>query len=146
MKNLSPDDKEIETKQKLLKFLIGNPKGLHITDIQKQTGISRKTLEKHLNMLEYGNEIYCKQFGPTKVYYHNTKIHHNDFEVLKLKNRNIWSNIIENEYGTFLLIRETRLVKNNWISKGSVLIPLDKGKEFIESIQKLLKSDKIKHK
>ncbi len=144
MKNLSPDDKEIAIRDKLLKFLISNPKGLHITDIQKQTGISRKTLEKHLNTLEYENEIYCKQFGPTKVFYPNNRIHHNDFEVLKLKYRNIWSNIIENEYGTFLLIRETRLVKSNWISKGSVLIPLDKGKEFIDNIQKLLKSEKIK--
>jgi|TARA_B100000315_G_C14305650_1_gene463903 predicted transcriptional regulator len=144
MKNLSPDDKEFATKEKLLKFLVNNPKGLHITDIQKQTGISRKTLEKHLNILEYENEIYCKQFGPTKVYYPNNRIHHNDFEVLKLKNRNIWSNIIENEYGTFLLIRETRLIKDKWLPKGSVLIPLEKGKQFISNIQKLLKSDKIR--
>ena len=144
MRNLSPDEKESAIKQKLIKFLVGNPKGLHITDIQKQTGISRKTLEKHLNMLEYENEIYCKQFGPTKVYYPNNRIHHNDFEVLKLKKRNIWSNIIENEYGTFLLIRETRLVKDKWISKGSVLVPFNKSKEFIRNIQKLLKSDKIK--
>ena len=144
MKNLSPDDKEIAIRDKLRKFLIGNPKGLHITDIQKQTGISRKTLEKHLNTLEYENEIYCKQFGPTKVYYPNNRIHHNDFEVLKLKNRNIWSNIIENEYGTFLLIRETRLTKNKWVPKGSVLVPLEKGKEFISNLQKLLKSDKIR--
>ena len=55
MNNLSPDNKENETRQKLLNFLISNSKGLHITDIQKQTGISRKTLEKHLNLLEYEN-------------------------------------------------------------------------------------------
>jgi len=143
MKNLSPFEKEQEVRLKLLGYLKNNPKGKHISDIQKETGISRKTLEKHLSSLDYENEIYCKQFGPTRVFYPNHRFHHIDFEVIKMKNRTIWANILENEYGLFILIRETRKIKDKWTTKGSVLIPIEKSEEFTHKLELLLTSDRI---
>ena len=143
MKNLSPFKKEEVLKENLLACLRKNPKGLTTTEIQKETKISRKTLEKHLQILVYENEIYMKQFGPTRVYYPNHRVHYVDFEKMSFGNRTYWFDIMENEYGNFLLIQEKR--KNNgWITQGSVLIPLNKVNLFINSLSKILKSKKLK--
>lgn len=145
MKNKSPFEKEQEAHNRTLSFLKANPRGVHITDIAKETGISRKTLEKHLNTLEYENQIYCKHFGPTKVYYPNRKVHHIDFEILKLKNRIIWADLCDNEFGIFLLLQEKKLINKVWVSKGSILIPIENTKEFLNKISKLLSSDRIRN-
>lgn len=144
MKNLSPFEKEQEIHLKLLKYMRENRNGKHISDIQKETGISRKTLEKHLNLLEFENEIYCKQYGPTRVYYPSNMFHHIDNEILKTKNRTIWGNILENEYGKFLLIKEKRRIENKWVTKGSLLIPVEKKDEFRKNLEKFLNSNKIR--
>lgn len=144
MENLSPFKKERHIHHKLLSFIKNNPKGMTTTDIMKATKISRKTLEKHLQLLNSENEIYMKQFGPTRVYYPNHRVHHLDFEKLQLKNKTIWFDILENEFGRYLLIQEKRKQGNEWITKGSVLIPLDSGKQFVNALKKILNSDRIK--
>ena len=140
---LAPLEKETSIHDSVLEFLKKNPKGLTTTEIAKQTKISRKTLEKHLQLLVFENEIYMKTFGPTRVYYPNNRMHYLDFERLNINNKTYWFDIMENEYGNFLLIQEKR--KNNgWITQGSVLIPLNKINLFINSLSKILKSKKLK--
>ena len=72
--------KEKMTHGKILVFLRNNPKGLTITEIVRGTKLSRKAIEKHLQILVLENEIYTKQFGVTKVYYPNHRINHLDFD------------------------------------------------------------------
>ena len=140
---LAPLEKETSIHDSVLEFLKKNPKGFTTTEIAKQTKISRKTLEKHLQLLVFENEIYMKTFGPTRVYYPNNRMHYLDFERLNINNKTYWFDIMENEYGNFLLIQEKR--KNNgWITQGSVLIPLNKINLFINSLSKILKSKKLK--
>ena len=142
MKNIGPFEKELKIHSIVLDILKKNPKGLTTTEIGKLTKISRKTLEKHLQVLVYENEIYLKQFGSTRVYYPNSRLHYIDFEKLKLNNKTFWFDIMENEYGKYLLIQEKR--KNGeWLTKGSILIPLDKINVFIKSLNKILKSKKL---
>lgn len=142
MKNISPFKKEIKIHFDILNLLKKHPKGLTTTEIGKLAKISRKTLEKHLQILVYENEIYLKQFGPTRVYYPNKRIHYIDFEKLKLNNKTYWFDIMENEYGKYLLIQEKR--KNGeWLTKGSILIPLDKINMFIKGLNKIVKSKKL---
>ena len=69
MVNLSPFEKEIEAHDKVLSFLKKNTSGLTTTDIEKAIKISRKTLEKHLQVLVRENEIYVTEHGPVRVYY-----------------------------------------------------------------------------
>ncbi len=144
MKNISPFKKEEFLKEKVLNFLKKNPKGLTTTQIQKETKISRKTLEKHLQLLVYENEIYMKHFGPTRVYYPNHRIHYIDFEKLNINNRTYWFDIMENEFGKFLMIQEKRKENNKYNTKGSILIPLDKIKSFSSNLNKIMKSNKLK--
>src|SRR3989338_10627383 len=83
-------EKEKIVHDKLLDVLKNNPKGLTMTELTRSAKISRKTIEKHLQMLVLENEIYLKQFGITKVYYPNHRIHHFDFEKLSYNNKMIW--------------------------------------------------------
>jgi len=73
MLNKSPLKKSRKIHDNLLKFILENPKGLTTTEIGKNTGISRKTLEKHLSLLVFENEIHMNQYGPTRVYYPTKK-------------------------------------------------------------------------
>ena len=147
MKNLSPFKKEEVLKENLLACLRKNPKGLTTTEIQRETKISRKTLEKHLQILVYENEIYMKQFGPTRVYYPNHRVHYVDFEKMSFGNRTYWFDIMENEFGKFLIIQEKRKDGVKFVTKGSILIPLDKMRLFISKMNMIVKnSKKIKQK
>ena len=140
----SPFEREKNIHDDLLKFLKANPKGLITTEIEKATKISRKTLEKHLQILVFENEIYMKQFGPTRVYYPNHRIHYLDFEKFIHKNRTIWFDILENEYGEYLVIQEKRKNDKEWEAKGSILIPIEGIEGFIKALSKIKKSDKLK--
>ena len=86
-----------------------------------------------------------KQFGPTRVYYPNHRVHHLDFEKLQLKNKTIWFDILENEFGRSLLIQEKKKDNSKWVTKGSVLIPIESGKEFVRALNKVLNSKRIRN-
>lgn len=144
MKNLAPFEKEKVIKFKVLEFLRKNPKGKTTTEICKLTGISRKTLEKHLQVLVLENELYMKQYGPTRVYYPNHRIHHLDFEKLKYNNRIIWFDILENEYGKYLLIQKKKKTKDEWLHEHSITIPLEQTKNFSQVLNKILNSQRMK--
>ena len=72
-------------RETVLEYLKKNPRGKTTTELGKELKISRKTIEKHLQLLVFENEIYVKQFGPTRVYYPNHRVHHFDFEKYYLK-------------------------------------------------------------
>ena len=95
-------------------------------------------------MLILENEIYMKQFGITKVYFPNQKIKHLDFERLDYGNKTIWFDILENEYGTYLMIQKKKKVNNEWIHEHSITVPLKQCLEFSKVLKKILSSEKIK--
>ena len=95
-------------------------------------------------MLILENEIYMKQFGVTKVYYPNHRIHHFDFEKLDYNNRTIWFDILENEFGKYLLIQKKKKVEDKWIHEHSITIPLEQSDKFLKVLDKILHSQKIK--
>ena len=142
--NLAPFNKEKMLREKVLNYLKKNPRGKTTTELNKELNISRKTIEKHLQLLVSENEIYLKQFGPTRVYYPNKRIHYLDFKKINLNNRTIWFDLMENEYGKYLLIQEKREEGKEFITKGSILIPLNKAKLFVNSLNKLLNENKLK--
>src|SRR3989344_3637826 len=142
--NLAPFKREKVLREKVLSYLKKNPRGKTTTELNKELKISRKTIEKHLQLLVSENEIYMKQFGPTRVYYPNHRLHYLDFEKLILNNKCYWFDIMENEYGKFLAIQEKRKNNDKFITKGSILIPLEKVGLFVNSLDKILNSSKLK--
>ena len=139
-----PAQKEKIIHEKVLEVLKENPKGLTMTELVRNAKFSRKAIEKHLQVLILENEIYMKQFGVTKVYYPNHRIHHFDFEKLSYNNRIIWFDILENEYGKYLLIQKKKKTKDEWENEHSITIPLEQSKEFSKILNKILNSSRIK--
>ena len=140
-----PAEKEKILHEKINEFLRDNPKGLTMTQIVKGTKFSRKAIETHLRMLILENEIYMKQFGITKVYYPNHRIQHFDFEKLTYNNRTIWFDVLENEFGRYLLIQKKKKVDDKWVHEHSITIPLEQSEEFLKILGKILHSQKIKN-
>ena len=128
----------------VIEFLKNNPKGLTMTELVRGTKFSRKAIEKHLQVLILENEIYMKQFGVTKVYYPNHRVHHFDFEKLSYNNKTIWFDILENEFGRYLLIQKKKKVDNEWVQEHSITIPLKEAKKFAKVLNKILYSQRIK--
>ena len=139
-----PPKKERIIHKNVLEFLRSHPKGMTMSQIVKATKFSRKAIEKHLQILILENEVYIKRFGVTKVYYPNHRIPHFDFEKLNYNNKTIWFDILENEYGKYLLIQKKEKQGNEWVHKHSITIPLDQTENFLKSLDKVLHSKRMK--
>jgi hypothetical protein len=139
-----PAEREKLLHEKITTVLKSNPRGLTMTDIVKATKSSRKAIEKHLQVLILQNEIYMKQFGITKVYYPNYRVHHMDFERLDYGNRTIWFDVLENEFGTYLLIQKKKKTGNEWVHEQSITIPIEQGERFVTVLDKIMHSSRMK--
>lgn len=139
-----PAEKEKSIHGKLIEFLKNNPKGLTMTQIVRGAKFSRKAIEKHLQMLILENEIYMKQFGITKVYFPNHRINHFDFERLDYNNRTIWFDILENEFGRYILIQKKKKVDDAWVHEHSITIPLEQAEKFLKVLDKVLHSQRMR--
>lgn len=138
MPNLSPFQKEQEVHDRLLNFFKTHTGGLTTTDIEKATKISRKTLEKHLQLLVKENELYMEQHGPTRVYYpylYKTL----KSEKLRYDDRIIWFNLIKTEKNKFLLIKKSKLKNHRWQLESSITIPVDEVNDFYKIVGKFKK-------
>src|SRR3989344_5955415 len=139
----SPFVRESETHEKILSHLKSHPRGLITQEIEKQTKISRKAVEKHLQILLFENEIYMRQLGSTRVYYPNHRYHHLDFQYFDLGKKRFYIHLIENEYGKSILVQQKTRDKEKWITKGSLFIPIEAGDEFIKKLKGILDSKKL---
>lgn len=142
---MQPAKRERIIHNKILEFLRKNSKGLTMSELVGGTGFSRKAIEKHLQVLILENEIYMKQFGVTKVYYPNHRIQHFDFERMDYDNKTIWFDILESEFGIYLLIQKKRKVEKEWIHEHSITIPLEQSEKFLKVLDKILHSQRMKN-
>ncbi|MBR9683317.1 hypothetical protein GOV03_02140 [Candidatus Woesearchaeota archaeon] len=138
-----PPKKEKIIHQKVLEFLKNNTRGLTMTELVRGTKFSRKAIEKHLQVLILENEIYLKQFGITKVYYPNHRVQHFDFEKLTYSNRIIWFDVLENEFGKYLLIQKKKKIDKKWAHEHSITVPLEQSRNFLKVLKKILHSPRM---
>jgi hypothetical protein len=143
-KKTAPAEMEKIIHNALLEYLKKNPKGLTMSELVNGTGFSRKAIEKHLQVLALENELYTKQFGVTRVYYPNHRIHHFDFEKLNYDNKIIWFNVLEGEQGLYLLVQKKKRVNNEWQHEHSITIPLEEGERFLKVLGKILHSKRTR--
>jgi predicted transcriptional regulator len=139
----SPFTRESETHEKIHSHLKAHPRGLTTQDIEAQTGISRKAVEKHLQMLLFANEIYMKQVGSARIYYPNHRFHHLDFNYFDYGKKRFYFDLIENDFGKSLLLQQKMKENDKWITKGSIFIPLEASNDFIKNLNGILKSKKL---
>jgi len=140
----SPFGRENETHEKIHSHLKAHPRGLTTQDIEQQTGISRKAVEKHLQVLLFSNDIYMKQVGSARIYYPNHRFHHLDFNFFDIGKKRFYLDLIENDYGKSILIQQKIKENEHWITKGSVFIPLGASQQFLKNLKGILNSKKLK--
>ena len=142
--NVSPFGRESETHEKIHSHLKAHPRGLTTQEIEQQTGVSRKAVEKHLQMLLFSNDIYMKQVGSARIYYPNHRYHHLDFQYFDIGKKRFYIDLIENDYGKSILVQQKIKEGEKWITKGSLFIPIEAGEEFIKKLKGILGSKKLK--
>ena len=52
--------------------------------------------------------------------------------------------LIENDYGKSLLIQQKIKENEKWVTKGSVFIPLEASKDFVDNLKEVLSSKRLK--
>ena len=126
------------TASKILQTLKGNPRGMTIKQIVDTTGFSRETVTRHLIELGYHNEVYTVRFGNADVYCSNHR-KYRDKDVIRVDcgNRTLFINRLENDFGEFIKISETRKVGDEWVPKGSILVSPNHLSDFIEGLKKI---------
>lgn len=142
--NNSPFSRESETHEKILTHLKAHPRGLTTQEIEQQTEISRKAVEKHLQVLLFENEIYMKQVGSARIYYPNHRFQHLDFVFFDVGKKRYYLDLIENNYGKSLLLQQKIQENGKWIMKGGLFIPLEATKEFMKNLNNILKSKRLR--
>ena len=142
--NSSPFARESETHEKIHTHLKKHPRGLTTQEIEEQTEISRKAVEKHLQMLLFANEIYMKQVGSARIYYPNHRFQHLDFKYFDVGKKRFYIDLIENNYGKSLLIQQKIKEGDKWVMKGSVFIPLGASQEFLKNLKEVMNSKRLK--
>jgi len=140
----SPAKKEKIIHADVLEVVKKNPKGLTMTELVKASGFSRKAIEKHLQILVLENEINMKQFGVTKVYYPSQKVPHIDFEKMDYGNRTIWFDILEGDFGLYLLIQKKKKMGNEYMHEHSMTIPIEQVEKFSHVLNKIINSERMK--
>lgn len=141
---VNPAELERRIHEAVKVFLQNHPNGCTMSEVVRGTKYSRKAIEKHLQVLILENEIYLKQFGVTKAYYPNRKVQHLEFERLDYNNRTIWFDVLENEFGQYLLIQKKKKVGNEWLHEHSLTIPLEISEQFLQALGKIVHSPRIK--
>lgn len=115
-----------------------NLRGMTISQLVESTGISRETITKHLLALGYENEVYTVRYGNAEVFCSNhRKVKDKDTIKVVLGNRTLFVNRLNNEFGDFIKISETRKKGEKWETKGSILVPPEGLKEFIEALKEI---------
>ena len=142
--NGSPFTRESETHEKIHSHLKAHPRGLTTQEIEQQTQISRKAVEKHLQMLLFSNDIYMKQIGSARMYYPNHRYHHLDFNYFDVGKKRFYIDLIENDYGKSILIQQKIKEGDKWVMKGSIFIPFDASPQFLKNLKGILNSKKLK--
>src|SRR6266704_5015186 len=104
---LPPHERERYVRQIIRDPLNLNTQGVTVTDLARFLPFGPRTIEKHLSILSYTNEIYSVFIGPTAVYHPNSKVMHPLMEKsLKIADREFTLFTLENRFGRFVLIQE----------------------------------------
>jgi len=122
----------------ILNKLTENPRGMTIRQLVEATDLSRETVTRHLMALGYQNDVYTVKFGNVEVFCSNhRKVKDKDTVRVNCGNRTFFVNRLENEFGEFIKISETRKKGEKWETKGSILVPPESLKSFIHALKEI---------
>ena len=117
-----------------------NPDGLTVTQLKQSLTFDRRIIEKHLDVMEYTNEIYVVPLGLNKLYIPNHKAMHEAVSYSERLGANEYQvYILHNKLGDFAVIQQTDLKRGVRDVTGSVQIPLEDYDKFVNYLHRSIR-------
>jgi hypothetical protein len=144
---LPPEERELYIREVLRQTLNMNQYGVTVGDITSHLPFDSRTVEKHLSVLSYTNEIYGVKIGPTRLYLPNSRAMHSVMErKLLLNGKEYSAHLLENRLGKFVFIQEKKKRHYAQDVSGGILIPFSGFAQFVDYLQQILKHLREKEK
>ena len=133
---MSAEEKEIHIKEILRQTLMLNPSGITITQLKQRLPFDRRIIEKHLEVMEFTNEIYSFKLGNNKLYIPNHKAMHEATSYSeRLGNNEYQVYTLRNKLGSFAVIQQKNTHGSQDVT-GGIQIPLEQYAQFIKYLNK----------
>lgn len=131
---LPPSEKERYVREILKQIIELNPYGVTISMLKDKVPFSDKTLEKHLSVLTYINEIYTVKIGQNQLYLPNHKpLHYEVRDKISLNNREYLIYSVNNRLGEYIIVQEKKETQDKRMDiGGGITIPKEAFEEFLK--------------
>ncbi len=136
---MSSEEKEIHIKEILRETLDLNQTGVTITQLKQKLPFDRRIIEKHLDVMEFTNEIYSYKLGNNKLYIPNHKAMHEATSYSeRLGDTEFQVYILRNKLGDFAIIQQKNLKNDAHDIAGGIQIPLKHYEQFVKYLRRSL--------
>lgn len=134
---LPPQERELYVREILRQTLnLNSVNGVTISTLTKNLPFDPRTLEKHLSILTYTNEVYAVNIGPTALYLPNSRAMHSITQkTLNINGREYSIYELENRLGQFIFIQEKKKQGYTNEIRGGILIPKAGFAQFINYLK-----------
>jgi hypothetical protein len=132
---LPPQERERYVREILRQTVNMNRHGVTVPLLSKRLPFGSRTIEKHLSIMTYTNEIYTIKIGPTILYLPNSRAIHPAIEIdetLNVNGREYAVSVLRNRLGDFVFIQEKKRTGMAKEIGGGILIPLPNFNKFVE--------------
>lgn len=130
-------EKETHIKEILRQTLELNSSGVTITQLKQELPFDRRIIEKHLDVMEYTNEIYSFKLGSNKLYIPNHKAMHEATSYSeRLNDYEYQVYTLNNKLGAFAVIQQKDLKRNSQDVIGGLQIPLEQFEKFVKYLSR----------
>ena len=137
---LPPQERERYVREILRQSVNKNKYGVTVPLLSKKLPFNSRTIEKHLSIMTYTNEIYIVKIGPTNLYLPNSRAIHPAIEIdenLKLEDREYTVSVLRNRLGDFVFIKEKKRTEMAKEVGGGILIPLSQFGTFVQYLNEV---------
>lgn len=137
---LPPQERERYVREILRQTVNMNKHGVTVPLLSRGLPFDSRTIEKHLSIMTYTNEIYTVKIGPTNLYLPNSRAIHPAIEIdekLKINNREYAVSVLRNRLGDFVFIQEKKRTEMVKEVGGGILVPLSQFVAFVEYLNKI---------
>jgi hypothetical protein len=130
---LPPTERELYVREILLQTVRKNENGVTVGLLAKRLPFDSRTIEKHLSILTYTNQIYSVMVGSTQLFLPNSiPMHPAKKQSFQTKSREYTAYVLVNRLGEFVFIQEKKKTEFTKEIGGGILIPLTDFDEFVK--------------
>ena len=134
-RHLPASEKDIYIKEILRQTLSKNPNGTSISQLVQYLPYSRRTIEKHLAIMERTQEIYSYKLGLNKLYISNHKKLESTSCSVKLNDIEYQIYALHNKRGHFAVIQQRDTALPLPDITGGMQIPLEHFEGFVKYLK-----------